>query len=54
MKMAGLKEAVEVGKYAAIMNHIRNNRIEYLLVLGLLHLIGVTNKAYAQVSGVCI
>lgn len=46
--------AVTLTKWASIVNHVRNNRIEYLLMVGLLHLIGVTNKAYAQVSGVCI
>jgi hypothetical protein len=53
MKMTGVQEAIEVSKYAAMINHIRNNRIEYLLLVGLLHLVGFTNKAYAQVSGVC-
>lgn len=46
--------AVAVTKWASLVDHLRNNRIEYLLCLGILHLIGVTNKAYAQVSGVCL
>jgi hypothetical protein len=46
--------AIEVGKYASIMNHIKNNRIEYLLCVAILHLVGLTNKAYAQVQGVCL
>lgn len=54
MKMTGLNEAVEVSRYAMMVNHLKNNRIEYLLLVGLLHLVGITNKAYAQVSGVCI
>lgn len=45
---------VEVGKWASIVDHVRNNRIEYLLLIGILHLVGITNKAYAHVSGVCI
>ena len=48
-----LETAVTVGKWASIVDHIRNNRIEYLICVGLLHLIGVTEKAYTQVSGVC-
>jgi hypothetical protein len=48
-----LETAVTVGKWASIVDHIRNNRIEYLILVGLLHLIGVTEKAYTQVSGVC-
>lgn len=49
-----IETAVAVGKWAAITDHIRNNRIEYLILVGLLHLIGVTERAYSQVSGVCI
>ena len=49
-----LETAVTVSKWASIVDHIRNNRIEYLLMVGILHLIGVTNKAYAQVQGVCL
>jgi hypothetical protein len=41
-------------KWASLMNHVRNNRIEYLLMVGILHLVGITNKAYAQVEGVCL
>lgn len=54
MNMTGIKEAVEVGKYASLLNHIKNNRIEYLLCVAILHLVGITNKAYAQVQGVCL
>lgn len=54
MKMAVVQEAVEISKYAMMLNHLKNNRIEYLLLCGLLHLVGFTNKAYAQVSGVCL
>lgn len=46
--------AVTVGKWASIIDHLRNNRIEYLILIGLLHLVGITEKAYSQVSGVCM
>ena len=46
--------AVTLTKWASIVNHVRNNRIEYLLMVGLLHLVGITNKAYSQIQGVCI
>lgn len=52
--MSNVQTAIEVTKWASIVNHIRNNRIEYLLLVGLMHIIGVTNKAYSQVQGVCI
>jgi hypothetical protein len=45
--------AVECTKWATAMNHLKNNRIEYLLLVGILHLVGVTNKAYSHVQGVC-
>jgi hypothetical protein len=38
---------------ASIITHVKNNRIEYLLAMGLLHLLGVSDRVLAQVSGVC-
>jgi hypothetical protein len=49
-----VETAVQVGKFASLMDHVRNNRIEYLLAIGLAHLLGLTSKAYGHVSGVCI
>ena len=49
-----VETAVEVTKWASLLNHLKNNRIEYLLCVGILHLVGITNKAYAHVQGVCI
>lgn len=49
-----VETAITVTKWASLVDHLRNNRIEYLLLVGILHLVGVTNKAYAQVSGVCL
>jgi len=45
-----VKEAVTT---ASLLNHLKNNRIEYLLGIGLLHLLGVSDRLLAQVSGVC-
>ena len=45
-----VKEAVTT---ASLLNHVKNNRIEYLLGLGLLHLLGASDRLLAQVSGVC-
>jgi hypothetical protein len=49
-----VETAVEMTKWASLLNHLKNNRIEYLLCVGILHLVGITNKAYAQVQGVCL
>jgi hypothetical protein len=49
-----VETVVATGKFVSIMDHVRNNRIEYLLAIGLAHLLGLTSKAYGHVSGVCI
>jgi hypothetical protein len=38
---------------ASLLNHVKNNRIEYLLAIGLLHLLGVSDRLLAQLNGVC-
>ncbi len=45
-----VKEAITV---ASIINHIKNNRIEYLLVLGLSHLLGLSDHLFAYGAGIC-
>ena len=49
-----IEAAIEVTRWASLVDHLRNNRIEYLLLMGILHIVGITNKAYSQVSGVCL
>lgn len=49
-----IETAIEVTRWSAAVDHLRNNRIEYLLLMGILHIVGATNKVYSQVSGVCI
>jgi len=38
---------------ASIVSHVKNNRVEYLIGIGLLHLLGVSDRLLAQLSGVC-
>jgi len=38
----------------SVISHLRNNRIEYLALTILLHLIGATNYAFDKASGVCV
>lgn len=45
-----VKEAVTT---ASVLNHLKNNRIEYLLAVGLLHLLGVSDRLLANLQGVC-
>ncbi len=40
-------------KFAVAMDHIKNNRLEYLVLLVLSHLAGLTSSAYTYASGVC-
>lgn len=51
--MIQTETAVNVGKLALAINHIKNNRIEYLIVTLLAHMIGLTSKAAEHASGVC-
>ncbi len=39
---------------SSIVSHIKQNRIEYLALTILLHLLGATNYAFDKVSGTCI
>lgn len=52
--MKTAETVVEVSRWASFVDHVKNNRIEYILMLGILHLVGITQKAYSQVSGVCL
>jgi len=45
-----VKDAVTT---ASIITHVKNNRIEYLLLLGLMHLMGISDRVFAQAAGLC-
>ncbi len=45
---------MNVTRWATFVDHVKNNRIEYLLLMGILHIAGITQSAYSQVSGVCL
>ena len=46
-------DVIAASKFAIAMNHIKNNRIEYLIVMLLAHMVGLTSKAAEHASGVC-
>ena len=48
------EEVVTATKWSSVLHHLKQNRIEYLMCVAILHLVGITNKAYSQVQGVCI
>ena len=45
---------VQTTKFAMVIDHIKNNRIEYLVVLLFSHVLGFTSKAMEHASGVCV
>jgi len=45
--------AVNASKVVVILDHIKNNRIEYLLLVALGHLVGATAYISERASGVC-
>ena len=45
--------AVKIGRLAIAMDHLRNNRIEYLVLLVFSHMLGITDLAISRASGVC-
>lgn len=45
--------ALSVGRGAMIMNHLRNNRIEYLVLMLFSHMLGLTDLLVNKTSGVC-
>ena len=54
MESAATETVKEAVTTASVLNHLKNNnRVEYLLAIGLLHLLGVSDRLLAQVSGVC-
>jgi hypothetical protein len=38
---------------ASIVTHVKNNRIEYLLLIGLLHLLGISDRVFTHAAGMC-
>ena len=45
--------AVKVTKGAAALNHLRQNRIEYLVLLLFSHMLGLTDMVISKTTGVC-
>lgn len=44
---------VKVTKGAAALNHLKQNRIEYLVILVFSHMLGLTDLVLNRASGVC-
>ncbi len=48
-----IETAVTTAKTVVVLDHIKNNRIEYLVLVAIGHLIGATTFLAEKVSGVC-
>lgn len=55
MSAAGIttEAAVTASKIVLVLDHIKNNRIEYLLLVALGHLVGATAYLSEKAAGVC-
>jgi hypothetical protein len=45
--------AVTTSKMVVVMDHIKNNRIEYLVLMAIGTMMGWTNEALTYAQGVC-
>ena len=45
--------AITASKIVVIVDHIKNNRMEYLLLVAIGHLVGATTYLTEKASGVC-
>ena len=41
-------------KWATVVNHVKNNRVEYLVITAILHMAGLLDIVYTKASGVCM
>jgi hypothetical protein len=48
-----IETCVNVSKGAAALNHLKQNRIEYLVILVFSHMLGLTDLVLNRASGVC-
>ena len=47
-----IETCVKVTKGAAALNHLKQNRIEYLVILVFSHMLGLTERIISRTSGV--
>ena len=48
-----VQQVITASKVVAILDHLRNNRVEYLILLALGHLMGATAFVADKAAGVC-
>lgn len=45
--------AIAVSKIVVVLDHLKNNRIEYLILVAIGHLVGATAFVSEKAAGVC-
>lgn len=50
---AAAEVAITTSKAVVVMDHIKNNRIEYLVLMAIGTMMGWTNEALTYAQGVC-
>lgn len=53
MEVPGTTDVVGTVKVATAIDHLRNNRVEYLLLIIVSHFLGITEVVISQIHGVC-
>ena len=53
MTATPVETVVQTTKMAMVIDHLKNNRIEYLVLVLFSHVLGLTSKASEHVAGVC-
>jgi hypothetical protein len=48
-----VEAVVSASKMAMVIDHLKNNRIEYLVLVLFSHVLGLTSTAMEHASGVC-
>jgi isochorismate hydrolase len=48
-----VETAVTAVQAVSVLNHLKNNRLEYLIVVGIFTMLGWTSQATSYVQGVC-
>jgi len=52
--MKTVETVVQAGKWASIASHLKNNRIEYLVLAVLAHAVGLTDRILQETNGMCL
>lgn len=50
---AVVETAITASKAVVLMDHVKNNRVEYLVLAVLAHMIGWTSEGVQYVQGMC-